>query len=174
MWRIVSVLALYAASSTSSVLACGDKFVAFGHGVRLQRIYAAEHPAAILVYLPAGSPLAEPANRDRLSGLLRLAGHRPQVVSSVDEMKGAAATGEFDLILAQPADATAARDAAKSAAVIQLLWQPSREDLDRLDQRNECAAPVSKRNHELLFVINDVMEQRHKGVASVSCQRKRT
>ena len=178
MKRIVWILVFSASIGTSAVLACGDKFVAFGQGIRLQRIYAAAHPAAILVYLRPESPLAQPANRDRLVGLLRLAGHRPQVISTSDELRGAVTTGEFDLLLTEPADLASVRDTAKSAkvapSVVQLLWEPADQDVERLDQQDECAARVSRRSHELLIVLNDVMDQRHKGVASISCQRKRT
>ncbi|MDQ6803171.1 MAG: hypothetical protein M3041_20395, partial [Acidobacteriota bacterium] len=146
-------------------------------GVRLQRIYAATHPAAILLYLRPESPLAAPANRERLVGILRLAGHRPQVVSTSNELRGAVATGEFDLLLTEPADMALVREATKAAkaepAIVQLYWEPSSQDLERLDQRDECAARVSRRSHELLIVVNDVMDQRHKGLA-VSCRRSRT
>jgi len=177
MQRIMTILVLSAAVCTTNAVACGDKFVAFGQGIRLQRIYAAAHPAAILVYLRPDSPLALPANRDRLVNLLRLAGHRPQVVSTSAELRGAAATGEFDLLLTEPADVAAVREAAKSAkvapSVVQLLWEPATQDLERLDQQDECAARVSRRSHELLMVVNDVMDQRQKG-ATVSCRRSRT
>jgi len=170
MQKLLSIVVLTAVVATPAALPCGDKFVAFGQGVRLQRIYAAEHPAAILIYVRPESPLGQPVNRDRLTGLLRLAGHRPQVVSTLAELQGAAATGEFDLLLTEPADASSVRDLAKSATIVQILWEPKREEIDQLD----CAAAVSKRSHDLLLVVNDVMEQRHKGVASVSCRRKRT
>lgn len=170
MKRIAWVLVLTSAAIAPNALGCGDKFVAFGQGIRLQRIYASAHPGAILVYLTPESPLALSANRDRLVNLLRLAGHRPQVVSTRDELRGAAATGEFDIVLTQPSEVASVRDAVKSATIVQLLWEPTREELARV----ECAAPVSKRNHELLMVVNDVMEQRHEGVAPVSCPRKRT
>ena len=170
MKKLLCTVFLCAVVASPAALACGDKFVAFGQGVRLQRIYAAEHPAAILIYVRPESPLGQPANRDRLTGLLRLAGHRPQVVSTLAELQGAAATGEYDLVLTEPADAQSVRDVAKSATVVQILWEPKREQIDQL----ECAAAVSKRSHDLLLVVNDVMEQRHKGVANVSCKRSRT
>jgi hypothetical protein len=177
MQKLVSILVLTTAVWTPNAAACGDKFVAFGQGIRLQRIYAATHPAAILVYLEPDSELALPANRDRLVNLLRLAGHRPQIVSTSAELRGAAATGEFDLLLTEPADAATARDAAKSAkvapSIVQLLWEPATQDLERLDRQDECVVPVRRRSHDLLLVVNDVMDQRQKG-RTVSCRRSRT
>src|SRR5579859_2530770 len=104
MQRVLSLLLLAAAAAAPETFACGDKFVAFGLGIRFERIYAAAHPGAILVYLQPGSTLAQPANRDRLVGILRLVGHRPEIVSEPEELRAAVATGEFDIILTEPAE----------------------------------------------------------------------
>lgn len=177
MRRAICLFMLAATAFTEAAIACGDKFVTFGQGVRLQRIYAAAHPGAILLYVTPGSPLSQPSNRDRLLNMLRLAGHRPQVASTRSELDAAAATGEFDLIFAEPADDGSVRNAAKSAkgspVVVDVLWEPTREDLQRFADRDECSVSLTRRSHDLLIVVNDIMEQRHNGAASISCRRKR-
>jgi len=178
MRRVMSLLLLVAAAGAPKTFACGDKFVAFGQGIRFQLIYAAAHPGAILVYLQPGSTLAQPANRDRLVGILRLVGHRPQIVSAPEELLAAVTTGEFDIILTEPAEMMSVAESISAAriapTVVQLLWEPTRQVLNNIDQQDKCTVAVTKRSHELLIVVNDVMDQRHNRAPSISCQRKRT
>ena len=56
--------------------------------------------------------------------------------------------------------------------MIPLLFEPTPEQLKVMEEKNRCAVKMSKRNHELLTVINDVIGQRLKGVTE-ACQRKR-
>src|SRR5205085_1738780 len=94
--RVLCLVGLLVVSS-SNLLACGDKFVVFGQGVRFQRAYAAAHPANILVYLKPGSKWTTPENRERLLTVLRLVGHRPQAVTTLDEFQAAVATSNYDV-----------------------------------------------------------------------------
>jgi hypothetical protein len=175
--RLIAVsLSAFCIVSSSNVLACGDKFVVFGQGVRFQRAYAAAHPANILVYLKPGSKWTTPENRERLLMVLRMVGHRPQAVSTIGEMQAALAAGQFDILLTEfsavaPATETIA-GAGVRPTVIPMVFDPSREELKKIETQNSCAVAVTKRSHELLTVINDAMGQRLKGV-NQGCQRKR-
>lgn len=176
MRRIGLSLLLLACGFAGDAGACGDKYVVFGQGVRFQRAYAATHPASILVYLKAGTRAATAENRDRLLGVLRMVGHRPQAVSTMSEAQTAIATGQFDILMAEPDDATSLADSVvKSTAhptVVPLLFDPTKEQIVAIEKQNTCAVQVSKRNHELLTVLNDIMGQRTKGITA-ACQRKR-
>ena len=168
---------LFLAIAVPHAFGCGDKYVAFGRGVRFQRAYAAAHPGAILVYANARSPLAAAQNRERLIGLLRMVGHRPQAVSTPQELQAAIATGEFEVVLADPAEARQVQSATEMGAshptLVQLLVDPTRDELKRIESETPCAVEVTKRNHDLLGVVDDVIDQRHKGGA-VTCQRNRS
>jgi hypothetical protein len=155
----------------TTALGCGDKYVVFGQGVRFQRAYAATHPASIVVYLKGAAD-----QRERLLTILRMVGHRPQPASSIDELQAAVAGGKVDIVLTESGSVPAVNDALVSATVhptiVPLLFAPTREQIAEIERQNSCAVQVSKRNHELLTVINDAMEQRRKGVTA-ACQRKR-
>lgn len=176
MRRLGVLVLVVAISSVASALACGDKFVVFGQGVRFQRAYAAAHPGSILVFLKPGSRWTTPENRDRLLAVLRMVGHHPQAVSTVDELQAAMATGTFDVLLTEfntlPAATQAAAMSKKHPTIIPMAFEPTRAELEQLEKQNSCTVAVSKRNHELLTVINDVMASRVKGLGE-ACQRKR-
>lgn len=176
MRRISVLLLVLVAVDASRALACGDKFVVFGQGVRFQRAYAAAHPASIVVYLKPGSGWNSPESRDRLLTVLRMVGHHPQAVSTVEELKAAMTERKFDIVLTEfgtlePAAKTVA-EAKVQAVVIPMAFDPSRTELEKLEQQNSCVVAVSKRSHELLTVINDVMTARVKGLTE-TCKRKR-
>ena len=162
--------------SSSDVLACGDKFVVFGQGVRFQRAYAAAHPANILVYLKPDSKWASPENRERLLTVLRMVGHRPQAVTTLDEFQAAIATSNYDVVLTELSSVQVANETVAAAkvrpTVVPMVFEPTRAELKEIERQNSCTVAVSRRSHELLSVINDVMGQRTKGITE-ACQRKR-
>jgi hypothetical protein len=171
----VCLWALLVFSSTNAI-ACGDKYVVFGQGVRFQRAYAAAHPANILLYLNPGSKWAAPENRERLLTLLRMVGHRPEAVSTIEELQAAVTTGHYDIVLTEfsavaPATQTVANVKVRPS-IIPMVFEPTRQEMKDIERQNSCAVQVSKRSHELLSVINGVMDQRLKGVIE-ACQRKR-
>ena len=55
--------------------------------------------------------------------------------------------------------------------VVPMVFDPSREELKEIERQNSCTVAVTRRSHELLTVINDVMGQRIKGITE-ACQRK--
>ncbi len=169
----VWILAL--STVATSAIACGDKYVVFGQGVRFQRAYAAAHPATILVYLNPESKWSSPDNRERLLTALRMVGHRPDAVTTTDEMRTAMSTNKYDIVLTEFATIAQAADATSAASVhptiIPMVFEPTRAEMARIEKENNCAVQVSKRSHELLTVINTVMDQRAKGVTE-ACQRK--
>src|ERR1700737_769798 len=131
--RKLGVLVLIVAlNSVATLLACGDKFVVFGQGVRFQRAYAATHPGSILVFLKPGSRWTTPENRDRLLTVLRMVGHHPQAVTTVEELQAATATGTFDVLLAEfstlPAATQAAAMSKKHPTIIPMAFEPPRAD----------------------------------------------
>jgi hypothetical protein len=169
-------LVLVCAVSAADVSACGDKYVVFGQGVRFQRAYAAVRPARILVYQEPGPKSAAPRNRERLLTVLRMVGHRPDAVATVDEMRVAVGANRYDVVLTEfttTAEATAIAAAAPvPPTVIPMIFDPTTAERTRIERENSCAVQVSKRSHELLTVINTVMDQRSRNVTQV-CQRKR-
>jgi hypothetical protein len=173
--RRVAVFLLACVVFAPNTFACGDKFVVFGQGVRFQQAYAAAHPGNILVYLKPGSKWTTPENRERLLMVLRMVGHRAQAVSTLEELRAAAATAKYDVVLAELSTSAETTGTIINLNVrptmIPMVFEPTRQELKEIEKQKGCTVAVSRRSHELLSVINAVMEQRTKGVTE-GCQRK--
>jgi hypothetical protein len=98
---LVASLAMGGVSVPAS--ACGDKLLVIGR--RVQRVPKARHPATLLLYLRAGSALRESARQMKLEATLRQAGHSVVTEREPAGLRGQLATGRFDFVLADLADA---------------------------------------------------------------------
>lgn len=106
MFALTWVLAGLAASAGPDLAACGDKSLSAG-GIRTQRAMAARYPASILIYAPPDSRLPGAALELKLQDMLRLVGHRYREVARLSELETSVATGQFNIVLADLADAPA-------------------------------------------------------------------
>jgi hypothetical protein len=147
--------------------ACGDKFVIFGRGVRFRAVYAAAHPAAILVYM---NPMSHVPLIDRdyhLVAALRLAGHRPSVVETRDELRDALTSASYDVLIADLEDAagleTVVRQAASPPTVLPLVYKASGAEFAELAKKYSCLLKADRRNHQLLTVLDEVMRSKSAG-----------
>lgn len=147
--------------------ACGDKFVIFGRGVRFRAVYAAAHPAAILVYM---NPMSHVPLIDRdyhLVATLRLAGHRPSVVETRDELRDALTSASYDVLIADLEDAagleTVVRQAASPPTVLPLVYKASGAEFAELAKKYSCLLKADRRNHQLLTVLDEVMRSKSAG-----------
>lgn len=83
--------------------ACGDKYLRLA--ARLGPAYVAEQPAAVLIYMPAGSAVPDVARRLGLQELLRRHGHRVQAVDREIDLERALARNRYDIVIADGAAA---------------------------------------------------------------------
>jgi hypothetical protein len=122
---VVGVIAALAAGSVD-LGACGDKFLRVGRSARFRR-YAAVHPAAILIYKPVDST---PAGIEELKALLKRAGHRAVAVDRGTSIPLALASAQYDLIIANYADADRIKIDLQSSAIkpelLPILDKPSK------------------------------------------------
>src|SRR5262249_54117696 len=100
-------IVVIAAIGSPVALACGDKFLAVGRGVRFQRAYAAIHPASILIVHPLKSVKIAAVRDSRLITALKMAGHRVQTVQLPTNLSDVLARSSYDIVLAERADAPA-------------------------------------------------------------------
>ena len=84
--------------------ACGDKSLSAG-GIRMQRALAARYPASVLVYVPGGSRFIGARRELKLQETLRLVGHKYREVASLAELQASVGTGQFNIVVADLADA---------------------------------------------------------------------
>jgi hypothetical protein len=84
--------------------ACGDKSLSAG-GIRWQRAVAARYPASVLAYVPAASRLSVARRELKIEETLRLVGHKYHEVASLSDLQASVLTGQFNIVVADLADA---------------------------------------------------------------------
>jgi hypothetical protein len=153
---------------------CGDKLVLLGRGIRFQRMLASRHPGSILVYLNPAAGIAAADREYQLRSLLKLAGHKPRTVSTIDEVMKEIGSGTYDLLLADYADAALLekRIAAARArpSIIPVIYNPSSEQRAAVAREYSCLVAPSKKNYDLLKVIDEAMATRSNG-SGAKCQK---
>jgi hypothetical protein len=122
---VIGVIAVLSCASVD-LGACGDKFLRVGRSARFRR-YAAVHPAAILIYKPGH---ATQAGVEELKTLLMQAGHRPVAVDSGTSIASVLAEAQYDLVIADYADAGQIRNdlgtAPSRPEILPILYKPTR------------------------------------------------
>lgn len=155
-------------------LACGDKFVVLGRGMRFGRVLPAKYPASILIYMNPASNMPAAAKQFKLEQTLKAAGHKPRVVESATDLEQALASGKYDIVLADIADTPGIQKDATAGAskpsVVPVLYKPTPAELAAVEKKYGCLiAPVSSRSAELLPVLDQAMQSRAKGLGA-RCQ----
>jgi hypothetical protein len=167
---LISLLGFAPAASEG----CGDKFQRVGRGARFQRGYVALHPACILLYARPQSPVAQ-ALRDLEPALAR-AGHKPLVVDAREKLAPALETGHYNIVMADPADAAAVRDAARSLAtppsILPVLHKPTPEAKKSAAGEFTCLVSAPGKQVDVLAEIDGLMERRAKTGAAASDARR--
>ena len=156
------------------LFACGDKLVLLGRGIRFQRMLASKNPAAILVYVNPGSGLAAADREYQLRPLLKLAGHKARAVSSSAELTKEIGSGNYDLVLADYADAAALgkQISSNKPMLIPVLYNPTPDQRAAAEKNYSCLIAPAKKNYDLLKVIDQAMTTRPDGSAP-KCQKTR-
>jgi hypothetical protein len=166
--RRAAIIATIVACYSTSAFACGDKIVVFGRGVRFRSAYAAANPASILVFMNASSRLPALDRQFHIVSILKLAGHKPVEVESPEELTQALRLSTYDVLLLDLADADSVR-----GQIDRLPVKPAflpivdRDKVAAGDQRYSCVMRASKKNHELLALVDKVMRGKNKGAEAL-------
>jgi hypothetical protein len=165
--RVLGVVLLLVVVSTDTASACGDKFVVFGRGVRFKTAYAAARPASVLLFLKTDSSLSKADREFRLQSTLKQVGHKPVIVESPDDLEKAMRGTAYDIVLAAATDVEVVQKArtatGSKSSIIPALYKPTAEATNDARRQYGCLLKVSKKNHDLLLVIDEVMRDRSKG-----------
>jgi len=145
--------------------ACGDKFLRVGRSARFRR-YAAAHPAAILIYKPVNST---PAGIGELTAMLKRAGHRPVAVDRGTNISVALANAQYDLVIADYADADRIKSNFQAAAIkpelLPILFKPTKAVEAEADKQYVCLIkPHKMTKYDALAEIDRLMQLRPRGV----------
>jgi CheY-like chemotaxis protein len=154
----IGLIAIFTAASVD-LGACGDKFLRVGRSARFRR-YAAVHPAASLIYRPLNST---PAGIEALKVLLKQAGHRPVAVDSGTNVLSALAAAQYDLVIADYADAGQIKNDVRSMPskpeVLPILYKPTKAVEAEAEKQYACLIkPQAMTKYEALAEIDRLMQ----------------
>ena len=143
---------------------CGDKFVAFGRGVRFTSAFAAAHPANVLVYMKPGSDVAAADRRYQFVTRLKLVGHRLAIVPTEPELRDALRVGRYDLIITDVSDVSSVqaevRTTQSNSTVVPVVYNPTREQLGSASKQYGRVISAAGRDPRFYSVIDDAMRSR--------------
>ena len=152
---VVAVVALSAAAA----LACGDKLLAIGRGVRFQRAYAARE--ANLVIYSATARSGAPLGNSKLQIALKSVVHKLQVVQGASQLDDALKSGRVDVVLVGFGDLAGIAQELQSApskpAVLPILVKPSKAELTAVRKEYRFALKAGADDFEYLTSIDGAM-----------------
>jgi DNA-binding NtrC family response regulator len=153
-------------------MACGDKLAMMGGGVGFERINQSVHRGSVVMIVPPNSSLRAANEALDLKGTLERAGHRVRTVDSLEELAALLTGGGTDVVLVDLREAGEMHPAARTEtigaeppSVLTVLYKPGKDEIDAASRRGQCVARADKRRgHQLLEAVEQVLEQRQKGL----------
>jgi ABC-type amino acid transport substrate-binding protein len=149
-----------AALSGSAALACGDKLLAVGRGVRFQRAYAANE--ANLVIYSATSHSGAPLGNPKLQTALKRVVHKLQVIQGGSQLDEVLKSGRVDVVLLDFADLAGIAGELQSApsrpVILPVLVKPSRAEFAAAQREYKFALKATTDEFEYLTVIDEAMK----------------
>src|SRR5689334_10874335 len=145
------VIAIAALSGTVA-LACGDKLLAIGRGVRFQRVDAARE-ANLVIYF-GGTQAGGPLGSAKLQTTLRRAVHKLQLVQGGPQLDQALKAGRVDVVLVEFPDVSGiARQlqvAPSKPVILPILVKPSKPELAAAQKDYKVALKATADDFEYL------------------------
>ncbi len=161
----LGLLGSLGAVGAAELLACGDKLVVVGRGLRPKRAKASV-PASILLFADPKGSLPAALEEGHLRRDLEKAGHRLRSVSSREELGAALDTGSYDLVFADfkvaPAIETEAKAAHSKPTVLPTLFNPSDAELAAASKQYQCIMKSPGQQKDYLAVVNEALALRAK------------
>lgn len=157
----------------AEVLACGDKLVVVGRGLRPKRVKGGT-PASILLYADPKGSLPAALEEGHLRRDLEKAGHRLRSVSSREELDVALDTGTYDLVFADfkaaPSIETEAKAAPSKPTVLPTLFNPSEAEMTAASKQYQCVVKSPGQQKDYLAVVNEALALRAKQAPATTKQ----
>jgi len=148
--------------SATPGLACGDKLLVIGRGVRFQNAYA-QHQANILIY-SNGTQSGAILSSAKLQATLKQAGHKLQMVEGASQLDEALKSGKVDVVLADFADIAGITRQLQSApskpVLLPILVKPSKAELSAVQKEYKFALKASADEIQYLTAIDEAMKSR--------------
>jgi ABC-type amino acid transport substrate-binding protein len=164
LWFAGVVLGSAALVSGPAGLACGDKLLAIGRGVRFQRAYA-QRQANVVIY-SNGNQSGATLRSIKLQSTLKQVGHKLQMAEGPSELKGALQLGKVDVVLADFADLAEITRQLQSApskpVVLPVLFKASKTELMAAQREYRFALKAPGDEVQYLLAIDEAMKSRLK------------
>jgi ABC-type amino acid transport substrate-binding protein len=163
-WVAGAVLGSAALLSGTAVLACGDKLLVIGRGVRFQRAYASRQ--ANLVIYSNGTQSDATLRSAKLQATLKQAGHKLQTVEGASQLGEALKSGRVDVVLADFADLAGVTRQLQSApskpVILPVLFKPSKAELAAAKKEYTFVLKAPGDEVQYLVAIDEAMKSRLK------------
>ena len=152
----------------TAALACGDKLLAIGRGVRFQRASAAQE-ANLLIYA-AGTERSAALANNSLQTALRRSVRKLQLIQDGPQLDEALKSGRVDVVLVNFADLAAITRQLQSApskpVIVPILVKPSKAELAAAQREYKFALKASTDASDYLIAIDEAMKLRIRAAKS--------
>ena len=159
---VTATIAAITLTLPAALLACGDKFLVPGRGVRFKPRVNRE-AAAILLYAAPGTA-SEPALRTlAVEGRLRAAGYRPTLITTPEDLEAVLASGRWDVLIIglDRASAFEARfPAAQAPVVLPVAHGAPRAVVEQARRRYRHVIDLSRKHGAWLDAIDEAIAAR--------------
>lgn len=161
----VAVLFTILVACSGDLLACGDKFLVPGRGLRFAPRFVDRASAAVLLYASPGSALSATLNALPIQATLQEAGYRPVVVADRADFERALRAREWDVVVLDLADDPAMHNGAAAVAgatVLPVAHDASRASLEEARKRYRFVLKSPKKQRTFLDAIDHAITARRR------------
>lgn len=162
-----SLLVSLVAFAGDDLGACGDKSLSAG-GIRMQRALAARYPASILAYAPPASRLSAATRELNLSDKLREVGHKYREVTTLAELQASAASGQYNIVLADLADVAELQSRFESSpasvVVVPVAYNLTKAEIS--DASKTCRFMIKAPGRAAQYLVTIAQAVRSRGAVS--------
>ena len=167
--RALHVLLALSLLGPSVALACGDKLVVLGGGVRFERVFQSRNPGKVIVFANPATKLGTANKEFNLGHALTHAGHTVQVVETRADLERLIVETHPDLVVMDWADAEGMRAdlAARgdAPAILSVLYRPTAAELAAAQAQRHCVAEATKRKgRSVMRTIEEMMQNKQAGI----------
>lgn len=154
-----------------AALACSDKFVVLGSGVRFERVYKSEHPTRVLLYMNPASELSQIDKKTHLRAALRFAGHKPSTAATSVDVERVVQKGGIGVVLVAYEDVEAVQkivnESDSKPLLLPVLFEPTDEELASATEKFGCPLRSSRRTSTMIESLDDALDAKGKGTSCV-------
>jgi hypothetical protein len=158
---LLSVVLTFLGLAPASSEGCGDKFLRVGRGARFQRGYVAVHPAHILLYAQARSPLA--AALREIEPALQRAGHKTLMLERPAALPEALRSGRYDLVMADFDEVSSVEQHARvlpvAPAIVPMVKKGKADEAASAEKQFGCFVTSPGKKSDVLAEIDGVMDR---------------